>query len=346
MRRTRSAPSMTPPEAHASRLWSATHSRVAGAAGVAFLLTACGTFESGSGANADDRDSAVAGEPDVEGIDSVEASSTAKALPSLDVPSLQSRSSPNRRPVRPRDAGSADSSAVESHVRGEDAAPRITTCDGSTEDFGNRDGAADAAAADAAWSVPEHLQCQSPMPVMGPGGVDTGYVQCAGGWLHRAEKRTCPSILPRADVCEPAAFATAECATDTDCLAGPHGHCELHPATGGCRCWYGCVTDADCGPSQICVCGPMFGTCSAGALCTSDADCGGSLLCKSSSVCPPGSDQGCELSVYPADADPGCGKAFNCQTPNDTCSSNDQCSAYCTVNYPTGHACDTEMCEQ
>ncbi len=42
--------------------------------------------------------------------------------------------------------------------------------------------------------------CDDPEPIV-VADQNTGYVRCAGGWIHRAEVVTCPSPLPRAKAC-------------------------------------------------------------------------------------------------------------------------------------------------
>ncbi|WP_433926309.1 ferritin-like domain-containing protein [Sorangium cellulosum] len=170
--------------------------------------------------------------------------------------------------------------------------------------------------------------CDDPEPVV-VAGVDTGYVRCAGGWMHRAKVVACPSALPREEACSDPSGAAGSCKTDADCTDQPHGHCNA--ATGGdvlpgCYCNYGCTTDADCGDGQICLCGDPVGQCVL-AQCTSDDDCGG-LLC----------------STYVLN--PGCGgTGFACQTSADECASDDDCVGEEQCSLEAGrHACMPQIC--
>ena len=155
--------------------------------------------------------------------------------------------------------------------------------------------------------------CEDPQPLVAT-GADSGYVMCAGGWMHRAEVTACASALPRADTCASDPAAPGLCTTDSDCADQPNGYCNADPWGGGCYCNYGCTTDADCGDGRICLCGDPVGAC-ATANCTSDADCGG-RLCTSYVV------------------EPGCGgTGFACQTGLDECAGDADCpaGAQCTL---------------
>ncbi|WP_437961908.1 ferritin-like domain-containing protein [Sorangium sp. So ce119] len=170
--------------------------------------------------------------------------------------------------------------------------------------------------------------CDDPEPIV-VAGVDTGYVRCAGGWMHRAKVVACPSALPREEACSDPSGAAGSCKTDADCTDQPHGYCNA--ATGGdvlpgCYCNYGCTTDADCGEGQICLCGDPVGQCVL-AQCTSDDDCGG-LLC----------------STYVLN--PGCGgTGFACQTSADECASDDDCVGEEQCSLEAGrHACTPQIC--
>jgi hypothetical protein len=163
--------------------------------------------------------------------------------------------------------------------------------------------------------------CDEPMDLGG------GYEQCESGTIHRPKISECPSSLPRA-VLEIAPPAEGNCFSDLDCTAAPHGYCRS--ATGnqlpGVYCAYGCVKDSECGPGNICVCGDPVGHC-APATCSSDADCGDGLRCQS------------------YDPSGGCGsQSFACQTPQDTCGGDADCTgAFCVAtNGP--FTCDPGGC--
>ncbi|WP_437669131.1 ferritin-like domain-containing protein [Sorangium sp. So ce131] len=170
--------------------------------------------------------------------------------------------------------------------------------------------------------------CDDPEPVV-IAGQNTGYVRCAGGWLHRAEVVACPSPLPRAESCEDPLGGEGNCKSDADCTDQPNGYCAT--STGGevlpgCFCHYGCTTDADCGAGQICLCGDPVGQCVISS-CTSDDDCG-RLLC-SSYVLNPGCD----------------GIGFACQTPADECAVDADCPGdeQCSLE-GLRHTCTEPLC--
>jgi hypothetical protein len=135
-----------------------------------------------------------------------------------------------------------------------------------------------------------------------PTTTTTGFWRCGDGWLHRAERVECPSMLPRPGLVQ---AAVGECRTDADCTAAREGRCEVSPAgVGPCGpaqptayCAYGCTRDEDCAEGSICFCDNPTGRCVA-ASCTTDADCNG---------------------YYCASNGPPETTAFTCQTPRDTC---------------------------
>lgn len=107
-------------------------------------------------------------------------------------------------------------------------------------------------------------------------GKPTGLEQCSDGVIHRAEKVTCESHVPRTDVCP---GDHSFCTTDADCTAHPFGHCDGFG--GSCSCIYGCAIDDDCvalgfPEPTMCLCTGLVGQCALGQ-CTSDADCKGSF---------------------------------------------------------------------
>ncbi|WP_044986242.1 ferritin-like domain-containing protein [Sorangium cellulosum] len=170
--------------------------------------------------------------------------------------------------------------------------------------------------------------CDDPEPVL-VAGQNTGYVRCAGGWMHRAEVITCPSPLPRPEACKDTGGGAGSCSSDADCTERPHGFCS--PGLGGeappgCFCHYGCTTDAECNEGQICLCGDPVGQC-VQARCTSDQDCG-TVLCSSYVL------------------NPGCGgTGFACQTATDECAGDGDCPGeqQCTLT-ALRHACAEPLC--
>ena len=202
---------------------------------------------------------------------------------------------------------------------------------GSGGSHTSRDGGGDSG--DAGRSV-----CENPTPRIGTDGQPTGFVDCANGFSHRVEKRTCSSTLPRSTICGDgtpvgdAGLASGLCSKDSDCKDAPNGYCQLSAGLAtGCYCSYGCTTDADCGAGYVCGCADPVGVCVPTANCTVDADCGPGLLCITSS------DFG------------GCGVTFACQVASDTCASPADCpvdAPKCVYNTDhhecsIGHPCGT-----
>lgn len=160
--------------------------------------------------------------------------------------------------------------------------------------------------------VPTWLPCSNPTPLFGPNGTPTGYVTCDGGSIHRPAQVDCPSLVPRAEACQPYISYDAGigggCTHDSDCTALANGYCMPGIQIPGCLCNYGCIRDADCAQGQICLCGDPMGRC-VSSTCITDQACG----------------QGTCLSY---EAMPGCSvTAFACQQLGDTCVSDADCAA-------------------
>ncbi len=96
------------------------------------------------------------------------------------------------------------------------------------------------------------FSCHDPIPVS-IAGQDTGFDQCAQGFVHRRASVQCPDLLP--------------------------------DSGNGCR------TDADCGAGRLCHCGDPIGQC-VKASCRTDADCASGYLCASYSMCEGGGEIG------------------------------------------------------
>lgn len=151
--------------------------------------------------------------------------------------------------------------------------------------------------------------CTNPVPIV-VGGVDTGFDTCSGVTIRRRAVVSCPSLLPRADggTCLTQSGAFMNCTQDSDCTQSANGHCELNTFTNNygtgeqCLCNYGCRTDSDCVGGAICLCGDPVGKCVASE-------------CATGSGCLPGCD--CAM--------PQTYGSFNCQTPEDTCYSDQDC---------------------
>lgn len=164
-------------------------------------------------------------------------------------------------------------------------------------------------------SEPAVAPCSDSMDVGG------GLERCAEGWLHRTAAVTCESTVPRPDVW-PKLGGRDSCDEDADCARLPYGHCSSWrdglPPSENLTCQAGCVSDADCGAGKICMCGSPVGKCVT-ATCTTDADCDGGL-CATSTV--PGA---CQED----------GTRFDCQSPNDSCMTPEDCppqQRYCGIN--------------
>jgi hypothetical protein len=151
--------------------------------------------------------------------------------------------------------------------------------------------------------------CTSPTPVV-VGGVDTGFDTCSDGTTRRRAIVTCPTLLPRSgggSCSAPDSGAFMNCTKDSDCADAPNGHCEVNNPGAGfgleqCLCNFGCRSDSDCGSGEICLCGNPVGKCVLSE-------------CSSGSGCLPGCD--C--------ASPQTFGSFACQTPEDTCYSDQDC---------------------
>jgi hypothetical protein len=174
------------------------------------------------------------------------------------------------------------------------------------------------------------LSCANPRPVVGIDGAETGFVDCEAGFLHRPERRVCPSIVPRPDPVAEPADGSVGCTRDQECGDLLHGHCIVtvsgYPAPQtSTRCVPGCVRDEDCGAGFVCMCGDPVGHCSQAA-CSTDAECGDGLLCTS-------------IRLFGACGDTYRGE-FGCQEETDTCRGTGDCepTQNCAPT-PSGRAC-------
>jgi len=179
-----------------------------------------------------------------------------------------------------------------------------------------------------------HPVCRNPQPRL-VGSEPTGFVDCEGGSSYRAEKRDCPSLVPRANECKPP-YAVPDggylgnCKTDADCTAQPNGVCSLPSgnALPSCSCSYGCVRDEDCGAGKICFCGNPVGYCVSATNCTTQSDCAAGFSCMTYIT------------------NPGCGgTAFACQTPADNCVNDTDCASGSQCALVNGsHQCQRILC--
>jgi hypothetical protein len=169
-------------------------------------------------------------------------------------------------------------------------------------------------------------------------GEKPGYERCSEGYRHRVAATTCSSPLPRDRTCIGGGDEDL-CKKDSDCAVKPNGFCQGPGSRGasvvrrqptivasasppnlkiGCKCSYGCVTDADCGDGELCLCGTPVGECVT-ANCRTDADCKGEMLCA-------------ELDPYFLG-----GLDYACQTRKDQCNTHAQCTDGKSCVFEHGH---------
>lgn len=160
-------------------------------------------------------------------------------------------------------------------------------------------------------------RCEPPFEDLGG-----GWQRCSSGMIHRTSLGSCTSRLPRAErvAARPTDYDAGyqgQCEYDADCTAAPYGHCELSDYDNTTYCDYGCLTNADCDPGYACLCGDPVGSCHPAA-CEIDSQCGGGLLCSDFT------------------SNPGCGgRAFACQTLDDTCAAEIDCPEHQFCSRPT-----------
>jgi hypothetical protein len=167
-------------------------------------------------------------------------------------------------------------------------------------------------------------------------GSNDGWETCNNGIVHRWEKFTCTTSLPRPIGIHPSLYQDyitpgadggivlgpeVQCTEDADCTERANGHCEVttaFPSGAITQCVYGCTSDVECGSNQVCKCENPVGRC-VSAQCTTDADCGYGLLCTAHA-------DACGFSV-----------TMSCQTAYDTCRSDQDCGNQACVPH-TGYA--------
>ncbi|MCB9780702.1 MAG: ferritin-like domain-containing protein [Alphaproteobacteria bacterium] len=175
------------------------------------------------------------------------------------------------------------------------------------------------------------LGCAGGTAILGPDGVNTGYVTCPDGSVDRvsAESMDPTHALPACEGTE----EVRDCETDADCTDGENGTCVsavesyyyydgYGPST-TCGCVYSCKSDADCGAGKACL--PVAAAGHAidhnrcvDAACTTGADCASGA---------------CGVSTY----HDGCGWdiQLTCRTGSDLCRSSDECADYEYCSVPT-----------
>jgi hypothetical protein len=156
------------------------------------------------------------------------------------------------------------------------------------------------------------------------GQVPTGLEQCADGRVHRTSAIACEYPAALVGTCGGLGVPTDPCAVDADCVAAPHGYCNVvQDFASYCECHYGCETDADCGPDQLCLCDGPRSRCVA-ASCKTDTECEGWTCARGSEPSACGSP--------PA--------FFACQGPLDTCDAVSGCDpSSCTACLYSAEEC-------
>ncbi len=180
--------------------------------------------------------------------------------------------------------------------------------------------------------LPAAIRCTDSKPFE-VGGKSTGFAVCANGLRHRTEVVACPYAPRPASEFEspPGHDFSGSCKSDLDCREKPYGSCIIPLPSDRFSCTYGCGTDSDCAAGEICECGKPAGRC-VKAACRTDADC------KNGGVCGEYASQpGCAFSV-----------AYACQTPLDTCASDEQCQGrkggWCAKDGAGPRVCKPSSC--
>jgi hypothetical protein len=157
--------------------------------------------------------------------------------------------------------------------------------------------------------LPAEIRCVDSKAIE-VGGKPTGYATCGNGLRHRPEVVTCPyEPRPLSEFKSPPGREyRGSCKQDSDCRDKPNGSCDVVLPIFILECHYGCAKDSDCDKDEICECKSPAGRC-VSATCRTDRDCKDGAVCGEYSPNP-----GCFLEV-----------AYACQTPLDSCASDEQC---------------------
>jgi hypothetical protein len=199
------------------------------------------------------------------------------------------------------------------------AAGTGTTVSGGAPSAGSGGSGVGGAAGSAGGSL--FVPCRDETRLAGIDGQPTGFLQCGGDAVHRAEQRACASHLPRTNHGCSSQAPGSECSTDADCAQVTNGYCDPQTVflsdtlTSVCVCNAGCVSDADCAAGEICQCGDPVGAC-VPASCLIDADCRGGLCL--TYQWPPGG----QAAGICAGAGFG---GFQCQSARDLCAQDADC---------------------
>ncbi len=169
--------------------------------------------------------------------------------------------------------------------------------------------------------------CEGATPIMqvNAEGVETGWLLCASGAIHRDAAVECVDPTPGGAACP---YEGMACESDADCDAGPFGRCvDTSFFDQSCGCVYGCERDADCSGNTVCACGGDAGEGNAypsaarciPTTCTLSADCD-AQMCAMSSL-----QDGCGANYQAA-----------CTTPQDACQADADCDVDCHPEGPGG----------
>jgi hypothetical protein len=164
----------------------------------------------------------------------------------------------------------------------------------------------------------------------------TQLVSCDEGFTHRPHAALCETgvqrIAPEPEL--PRADGSVPCVDDpSQCSAYLNGYCDTTFSGGEApiaTCRSGCYTDLDCGDNNVCICGssvsPTGGVCRY-SNCKVDDDCAPGYFCASyEGVCG--------------------GGGFACQTADDTCVTNQDCSGFgtCSADFQGFRTCSNAVC--
>ncbi|HXU34656.1 MAG TPA: hypothetical protein VN851_29105 [Thermoanaerobaculia bacterium] len=180
--------------------------------------------------------------------------------------------------------------------------------------------------------LPAAIRCTDSKPIE-VGGKPTGFATCANGLRHRPEAVACPYVpRPLSDFeSPPGTDFSGSCKQDTDCREKPNGSCDVVLPIYKLDCHYGCAQDSDCGKNEICECKSPAGRC-VPTQCRTDGDCRDGAVCGEYWPNP-----GCFLEV-----------AYACQTPLDSCASDEQCKgrhgAFCSKDGAGPRVCKPMSC--
>jgi hypothetical protein len=159
---------------------------------------------------------------------------------------------------------------------------------------------------------------------------------------HRPDGSACPQQrgpgMLQSGCDYDAGFGGVACTRDSQCTMGTNGRCltpQYVPLPCSTACSYDeCFADSDCKGNVPCICRASAtdftaNVCMSGSNCRVDADCGAGGYCSPSAVA-------------------GCGSAYFCHTPGDTCVDDSDCATqggWCNYDPMTTHwKCGGTLC--